>query len=229
MVVFVPYFLTIFICVSDFLLFNSPPPHRRSVHRHVVDVHSVPPFHVCHHDDFVTATELQDFERGIASSAAPSCTSTIALSVAPSVAAVLVANPGIQVFEYDRAGCGGATAVVTATELQDFERGISSSAAPSCASTIAPAAAPPVATPDLRVFGRGKAAIAAREKIKYKDTGKMNVVCPHCGALHWMGVSPIILYSMFAPLWVPQYDATRVDEIIGHFNSNNPSVAHACI
>jgi hypothetical protein len=39
-----------------------------------------------------------------------------------------------------------------------------------------------------RVFGSAKAANQSTEIVAYKQLGRMNVLCSHCGAMHWVEV-----------------------------------------
>jgi hypothetical protein len=56
------------------------------------------------------------------------------------------------------------------------------------AASAAPAA--PAAPIGPRVFGNDMAAIKEHEQddTEYRNLGRMNVACSHCGALHWIEV-----------------------------------------
>jgi hypothetical protein len=43
--------------------------------------------------------------------------------------------------------------------------------------------------PAPRIFGTGKAASSPQQKTVYKTLGRMNVLCSHCSALHWIEVN----------------------------------------
>lgn len=58
------------------------------------------------------------------------------------------------------------------------------------AAPAAPAAAPAVPdAPAVRVFGNGMASCKEQDDTEYKTLDRMNVVCSHCGALHWREVT----------------------------------------
>ena len=73
-------------------------------------------------------------------------------------------------------------------------------AAPAIPAAPAAPAAPaiPAAPVEPRVFGKGMAAINEQDNTEYRALARMNVVCSHCGALHWIEVmiSVTILFTI---------------------------------